>query len=131
VNGTITESLEAVAEKCGDPTPLVYARVFERYPEYERLFVLDSDDGAKGQMLSQVIECVLDFDGEQHYAANFIASEMINHDNLGVDRDVFASFLDIVKETFEAVLGDDWTEEYERAWANLIADLKKEVRALA
>ena len=126
---SITESLEAVAERCGDPTPLVYARLFELHPDLKPLFILDRDDGVKGNMLSQVIECFLDFDGKGQYAANLIASEMINHNNLGVDPEIFSSFFEIVKETFKDVLEDDWTGEYETAWSNLISNLKNAVEA--
>jgi hemoglobin-like flavoprotein len=47
----ITRSLELVAEH-GDPTSLVYARLFAAHPEMEKLFVRDTDGGVRGNMLS-------------------------------------------------------------------------------
>ena len=111
----ITQSLEAVAEKCGDPTQLVYARVFERHPDLKPLFILDRDDSAKGNMLSQVIDCFLDFDGNRHFATSMISTEMVNHGHLGIEPKVFSSFFNIVKETFEDVLGDAWTKSKSKA----------------
>lgn len=125
----ISASLEAVAEKCGDPTQLVYAKVFEKHPSLKSLFILDRDDSAKGNMLSQVIDCFLDFDNNRHFATSMISSEMVNHGHLGVEPEVFSSFFNIVKETFEDVLADDWTDEYEAAWSKLIVELNKEVEA--
>ena len=57
----ITESLERVGERCADPTPLVYERLFAQNPDMRALFVRDTDDSVKGQMLYQVIEVFLDF----------------------------------------------------------------------
>ncbi len=78
-------------------------------------------------MLSQVIDCFLDFDGNRHFATSMISTEMVNHGHLGIEPKVFSSFFNIVKETFEDVLGDAWTEEYEAAWSTLISELNREV----
>jgi hemoglobin-like flavoprotein len=119
----ITESLERVSERCADPTPLVYARLFSQSPEMRDLFVRDTDDSVKGQMLYQVIEVFLDFIGRGAYAANLVACEVVNHENLGVPPAVFATFFATVMETFRDILGGDWTPAYEQAWQVLLADL--------
>lgn len=119
----ITESLERVSQRCADPTPLVYARLFSQSPEMRALFVRDTDDAVKGQMLYQVIEVFLDYIGRGAYAANLIACEVVNHENLGVPPTVFATFFATVKETFCDILGEDWTPGYEQAWQALLADL--------
>ena len=119
----ITESLERVSERCADPTPLVYARLFSQSPEMRDLFVRDTDDSVKGQMLYQVIEVFLDFIGRGAYAANLVACEVVNHENLGVPPAVFATFFGTVMETFRDILGEDWTPAYDQAWQALLADL--------
>lgn len=119
----ITESLERVGERCADPTPLVYERLFAQNPDMRALFVRDTDDSVKGQMLYQVLEVFLDFIGRRAYSANLIACEVVNHENLGVPPQVFATFFGTVVETFRELLGDDWTPAYDQAWRALLAEL--------
>ena len=119
----ITESLDRVAERCADPTPLVYERLFGQNPDMRDLFVRDTDDSVKGQMLYQVIEVFLDFIGRRAYSANLIACEVVNHENLGVPPVVFATFFATVMETFREILADDWTPAYDQAWRALLSDL--------
>lgn len=119
----IVASLECVVDKCGDPTELVYKRLFDQYPDMKLLFLLDRDDSVKGNMLAQVLECFMDFTGKRHYAANLISSERINHEMIGVPPDVFINFFTTVVDTFKDILKDDWTPEYDVAWSNLVSDL--------
>ncbi len=119
----ITASLGLVSERCADPTPLVYGRRFAANPQMQELFVRDQNDSVKGHMLYEVLEAVLDFEGRGAYARNLIQCEIVNHENLGVPPDVFATFFTVVMETFKDLLGDDWTAEVDRAWRGVIADL--------
>jgi hemoglobin-like flavoprotein len=117
----VADSLALVAERCADPTPLVYARLFAQSPDMEALFVRDSDGSVRGQMLYQVLETLLDLTGAGTYGANLIRCERVNHENLGVPPDVFASFFTTVMETFRALLGPDWTPAFDAAWSALLA----------
>lgn len=121
----IEKSLELVAAKCGDPMPLVYRRLFEQNPTVEPLFVRDTNGLVKGEMLTQVIECLLDFAGTRTYSANMIPSELRNHENLGVPPEIFATFFATVRETFREIAGDDWSAEMESAWAELTGGLDR------
>jgi hemoglobin-like flavoprotein len=120
----ITESLELVAERCGDPAPLVYERLFADAPQMAALFVRDADGAVRGQMLHQAIEAVLDFAGPGHYAANLIRSERINHEGLGVPPEVFARFLPTMREAFREIGGEGWTPAMDAAWDGLLAALE-------
>jgi hemoglobin-like flavoprotein len=121
--GAIAASLDRVAERCGDPAPQVYARLFAQSPQMEALFVRDTDGAVRGQMLYQVLESLLDFEGAGAYGANLIRCEVINHENLGVPPEVFATFFATVMETFRDLLGPDWTPAFECAWARLLAQI--------
>ena len=103
----ISHSLELVVEKCGDPTDLVYKRLFSDFPELEPLFLLDKDDSAKGNMLSQILECFLDFSSNGNYAASLISCERTNHEHIGVPHDTFYSFFTTIVDTFKDILGDE------------------------
>lgn len=119
----IEDCLERIASVHGDPTDLVYERLFSKHPKMRDLFVLDRDNSVKGNMLAQVIECFIDFTGEKHYATSLIATEKINHDHLGVPPETFETFFSTVVETFRDILGDNWSKEDEEAWSTLLADL--------
>lgn len=127
----VLESLEMVADRVGDPVPFVYERLFARNPDMRDLFVRDTNDLVKGEMLAQVIECLVDFTGDRRYAANMIPSELRNHENLGVPPAVFAAFFGTVMETFRDLLGADWTPEMDREWRNLLSGLDALIGDLA
>ncbi|HEX7776103.1 MAG TPA: globin [Parvibaculum sp.] len=120
----ITQSLELVAELCGDPTPLVYARLFAEHPELEALFTRDTSGAVRGQMLAQVIDIFFDHVGRGAYTTNFIRAEQVNHENLGVPPQVFGTFFRTVMECFREVAGDQWTPEMDAAWRELVAELE-------
>ncbi|HEX5379112.1 MAG TPA: globin [Phenylobacterium sp.] len=119
----ITESLERVSERSSDPTPLVYARLFAENPEMEALFVRDTDGSVRGQMLYQVIESILDFAGPRAFGPNLMKTEIVNHENLGVPREVFATFFGTVRSTFREILGADWTPDMDAGWNELLREI--------
>ncbi len=127
----ITESLEQVATRCGDPTAPVYGLLFARHPEMIDLFVRDTNGAVRGQMLNQAFEIILDYIGPRSFSANFIACEVINHENLGVPPDVFASFFGVMRDTFRDILGADWTPAFEKAWRDLVGELSARAGAEA
>jgi hemoglobin-like flavoprotein len=124
----IERSLELFAER-GDPTPLVYSRLFTQHPEMEALFWRDADGAIKGEMLSRVFQAILDFIGERRYADHMIGCEIITHEGYDVPREVFATFFGVVAETLREALGPDWTAQTEVAWTALLAELDAYVQA--
>ena len=119
----IEASLELAAERCADPTPLVYARLFAAEPELEPYFWRDTSGTIRGEMLSKVFEAILDFVGPRTYAHQLITTEMVNHEGFDVPREVFATFFGIVGEAVAEILGPDWTAETAEAWAALLAEI--------
>ena len=87
----IAWSLETVAERHGDPTPQVYEKLFAQNPEMEALFILDQENSARGNMLANVFEVLLDLAGPRTYGGNMVLAEIVNHENLGVPPKVFVS----------------------------------------
>ena len=119
----IEKSLELVSELCPDLTPLVYARLFAEHPQMEALFWRDTTHAVKGEMLAKVFEVMLDFVGENHYAAHMIQCEVVTHAGYDVPPDVFRVFFGIVADTVREQLGEDWTPQFDKAWKKLLADL--------
>jgi hemoglobin-like flavoprotein len=122
-SAAISASFEEAAERAGDITPLVYARLFQAHPELEALFWRDSDGAIKGHMLSSVIEAIFDFTEERRYAHNLIAAEAQNHEGMDVPRDVFPLFFDVLRDEVRAACGVAWTAEMEAAWRELLREL--------
>jgi hemoglobin-like flavoprotein len=123
----ITRSLELVAER-GDPAADVYARVFAAHPEMEKLFIRDTTGSIRGNMLAEAVTAMLDFIERDTYGANLMRAEIVNHENLGVPREVFAGFYTTLRDTFAELLGAAWTNEMNAAWDELLARVD---RALA
>lgn len=119
----VTRSLELAAERCPDLTPLVYQRLFREHPAMEVLFFADRNGQVRGEMLARVIEAILDFVGERHYADTLIQSEVVNHAGYDVPPDVFRVFFGVVAASLRELLGDDWTGDIDGAWTRLLADL--------
>lgn len=119
----ITRSLELVAEK-GDPVALVYARLFASHPQMQALFVRDTNGQVRGNMLAEALTALLDFADRDAYGSNLLRAEIVNHENLGVPREVFATFYGTIRDTFAEVLGTAWTADIDAAWKNLLARIE-------
>lgn len=117
----ITQCLELVAERCGDPAPLVYQRLFSENPEIEALFVRDTAGLVRGEMLAVALETLMDCAGRDDFAVNLVEIERTNHVGLGVPPEVFDTFFRVVMTTFRNVLGTDWSAEMDAAWRRLLA----------
>jgi hemoglobin-like flavoprotein len=119
----ILATLETVAERHGDPTSAIYMELFSRYPELERLFWLDSDGSLRAAMVQQALECILDQTGDGRTAATIISAERSRHDSYGVPPKRFDDFLVAMRDVFRRIMGADWTDAMEQAWAGLLKDL--------
>jgi hemoglobin-like flavoprotein len=119
----IEQSLEIAAERGGDLTAIVYARLFERQPEMKLLFWRDTDGSIKGEMLMRVFEAILDFIRARQFADHMIQTEVVTHAGYDVPPDVFATFFGLVAEVVEEVCGPDWSPAMAQAWRRTLADL--------
>ncbi len=123
----VVRSLEAVAERIGDPGPRIYARLFAAHPELEALFVMDPGGEVRGSMLQQCFDCVLDLAGARRVAPTIIHAGRMDHEGYGVPDGLYDRFFEIVRDECRDILGADWTSEIDAAWARLI----EAVRAIA
>ncbi|MBP6013607.1 MAG: globin [Alphaproteobacteria bacterium] len=120
---TIERSLELVAEH-GDPAPAVYRRLFAAYPDMEALFVRDTDGSIRGNMLSEAIAALLDFIGGNRYGANLMRIEVVNHENLGVPREIFPAFFTAMRDSFAEILGAAWSNDIDQAWREMLGEIE-------
>jgi hemoglobin-like flavoprotein len=119
----ITWSLERLAERQGDPTEAVYARLFAQNPDLERLFVLDRQGAVRGSMLANVFDVLLDMAGPRQYGFNLALAERATHEAMGVARADYVAFFNIVMETVRVSIGEDWRPEVDSAWRRLLAEI--------
>ena len=124
----VEASLALVAERCGDLSPLVYERLFRDHPEMKALFWRDKIGTIKGEMLTRVFEAVLDYIGDNRYAAHMIRCEVVTHSQYDVPPQVFGTFFAVVVATIREQLGAEWTPEFETAWRELLRDFDGFVR---
>jgi hemoglobin-like flavoprotein len=122
----ITRSFEIAGERYGDITPLVYKKLFARYPQMEPLF--SSNVAVRGEMLARVIDIVFDFLGPRNYSGNMIQCEVVTHEGYGVPREIFATFFGMVAETLNDIAGADWSPEMGVSWRDLLAELDRFVQ---
>lgn len=123
----IERSLEIAAERGGDLTDAVYARLFRERPELEAMFVMDTDGAVRGEMLSRVFATILDFIGDRAYAQNWISAEATTHEGYLVPREDFARFFEIVGETVRETCGEEWSAGMAAAWARLQSEIARYV----
>ena len=116
----ILGTLEAVADRHGDPTKAIYARLFLAHPELEALFHMDRDGGVRASMVQQAIECILDYVGPRLTSVHIIAAARQHHDGYGVPAQRFDDFFVAMRDVFRDRLGADWTPAMEQEWAALL-----------
>lgn len=112
---TIMSCLELVAEKSDDLAPDVYRRFFALYPQGEELFGVDTEDAVKGRMIMSLLEELMRFSADEIYSEN-IKRWVHDHRGYGVTLPMYKDMFDCLLSTLQEVLGDDWTEDMNRAW---------------
>jgi len=117
----VEQSLALLAERVGDPAPLVYLRLFEALPETEALFAHDEQGAIRGEMLAIAFQCLMDPQGA--YTANLVRAELANHEGWGVSVEAFQRFFPLVRDVCRESLGPAWTAEMDAAWAHVLGQL--------
>lgn len=116
----ILDTLERAGEACADPAPLVYRRLFELKPEYESLFVMDTDGGVRGSMLETCINAILGVLENDPSQRVIISSARFSHGGYGIVEADLDLMFQAIRDTFRDLLGKDWTQERDKAWAELL-----------
>ena len=118
----IETSLALAAERAGDLTPHVYARLFAERPDLAERFGHNAKS-VQGEMLARALETIFDFLGDSAYAANLVAAESAAHATYEVDPETFVHFFGVIAGSVRDVLGADWTRDMDQAWRDLVAGL--------
>jgi hemoglobin-like flavoprotein len=124
MNNWIERSFELAAERCEDLTPLVYTRLHREHPETVAMFRTQGSDLVKGSMLALTTEAILDFAGDRSGKFRMIECEVSSHDAYGTPRELFLAFFGVIEATLRELLAAEWTAEMDKAWADMLAEIK-------
>lgn len=117
----ILQTLERASEACADPAPLIYRRLFELRPEFEALFVMDTDGGVRGSMLTTCFNAILGFAEGSDTQRVIISSSRFAHGGYGVAQRDFDLMFIAIRDTFRDLLGAGWRPETDAAWTHFLA----------
>jgi hemoglobin-like flavoprotein len=116
----ILATLEVVAERHGDPTALIYRRLFADHPEFEALFYMDRDGGVRASMVQQGLECMIDYVGPRLTAPQIISAARQHHAGYGVPDGRLDEFFVAMRDAFREIMGADWTSRMDAEWRRLL-----------
>ena len=119
----LDHTLDLVAQRVGDPAPLVFARLFAEAPDLQALFCNDASGAVRAEMFLRTLECLQDAAGARQFSAGLVAAEHQTHQGYGVSTAQFQRFFDLVVAVFRDTLGADWTAEIDAAWARALRRL--------
>ncbi len=119
----ILETLERAGEACADPAPLVYRRLFALRPEFEALFVMDSDGGVRGSMLETCFNALLGLQDEGPVQRVIISSSRFSHTAYGLAESDLDLMFGAIRDTVRELNGAHWTPEAAAAWDARLAEI--------
>ncbi len=119
----ILETLERAGEACADPAPLVYQRLFALRPEFEALFVMDSDGGVRGSMLEICFNALLGLEDEAPVQRVIISSSRFSHTAYGLAESDLDLMFGAIRDTVRELNGAHWTPEAAAAWDARLAEI--------
>ena len=120
----VHQSLEALADRVGDPADRIYDRLFEWLPETRLLFVRDTAGIVRHEMLARAFETVLDLVDEGRVARGLLLSEYVNHQQIGVPTGAFEVFFDALVHVLREALAEQWSDSHQQAWDSVLADIR-------
>ena len=123
ISDLIMQSLEYFAEHHGDPYAPAYEALYARDQTYESLFLLDTDEGLRRNMMRTTLEIITTYVSNRDAAANRVIGARMNHVPYGVEAD-FDVFFEITRDVIAAGCAEIWTPAHLEAWTHMLADFK-------
>ena len=116
----IANAMADVEAQYGDLNDEVYALLFETYPEYLDLFLLDYDGGVRRNMLRTSLEIITNY-AEGGDVVNRLEGARLSHFTYEVSDEIFDQFFDIIEQVVATKLAAQWTREHRQAWQDMQA----------
>ncbi len=121
----ISDSLGLYAERHGDMAPRVYKRFFELNPDAAALMEY-SDEYMRGRMFASMLELFL---SDEHLEpGGYLTWELENHIKAySATIAMYESLFQSMRDVLDSDLGADWRPEWQKALANRIDRIIREV----
>ena len=119
----IAQSLAHFAAHHGDPYTPAYEALCAYDATYEGLFLLDTDEGLRRNMMQMTLEIITTYLSDSEAAANRIVGARMSHIPQGIDTD-FDVFFEITREVTSVGCADIWTPSHLEAWTQMLVDFK-------
>ena len=119
----IMQSLEYFAEHHGDPYAPAFEALYTRDKTYKGLFLLDTDEGLRRNMMHTALEIITTYLSDRDAATNRVIGARMNHVPYGVDAD-FDVFFEITRDVIATGCAEIWTPAHLEAWTQMLADFE-------
>lgn len=120
----ITSSLQLLDEDKSDTLlSLTYSQFFEACPEGQSLWEKDDPD-SRSKMFNGIILTIMDNLTRPEVCEKNLASDVKDHDEYGVDKDMYGLFFTSLFEALNSVLGEAFNQEMQLAWQRQLSQLK-------
>jgi len=120
----IEQTLTLYASHYGDPYDAVYAKLYAMDSTYEGLFLLDTDEGLRRNMMRTTLEIISTYLADRNAAANRVVGAQMSHITYGVEG-AFHAFFEITRDVIAEALADAFTPAHAEAWNMMLDDLQK------
>lgn len=122
----LTESLDRLVAKFGDPTDRIFEDLFGQNPRYREMFVLDTDGGVRGSMLESCFTCLFAAaEGKDQIARYHLEAAQLAHDGYGLEAEELNHVFRSIRSAAQAALAVDWSDDYEAMWSTLLGRLDR------
>ena len=121
----ITASLQLLDEdKSDNLLSLTYSHFFEVCPEGQSLWEKDDPD-SRSKMFNGIILTIMDNLTRPEVCEKNLASDVKDHDEYGVDKNMYGLFFTSLFEALNSVLGETFNQEMQLAWQRQLGHLEK------
>jgi len=119
----IVETLERAGARCAEPGPLIYRRLFALRPDFEGLFVMDTDGGVRAAMLTACFNVILGLLEDNPAQRVILSSSRFAHDGYGLAPEDFDLMFVAIRDTVRELVAEDWTSQAAAAWERLLQEI--------
>lgn len=103
---------------------LTYAQFFKVCPQAQALWEKDNPD-SRGKMFNGIVLTLMDNMTRPEVCEINLASDVKNHDEYGVNREMYGLFFSSLHYALADTLGDAFSEDMSLAWKNQLQQLEK------
>ncbi|MAI51120.1 MAG: hypothetical protein CML78_04635 [Rhodobiaceae bacterium] len=120
----IEQSLTHYAARHGDPYDAAFQKLYAAAPHYEGLFVLDTDEGLRRNMMRTTLEMIATYIDDAYAAENLVTGARLVHLTYEITDD-FDLFFQITRDVIAEGCADIWSDAHAAAWNTMLKDFEK------